>query len=65
MSDKSEKVFFYVALSGFILSFLVHIISLSGINLQEKVPFVMVLHIVVFVAFIPAVLKMNKIQREG
>lgn len=60
-----KKGIFYFAVTGWLLGLLVHFLAVSGVDVQEKVPFVFVLHIGVFVAFIPAVLKMKKLVTES
>jgi len=60
MNSSTKKIFFIIAVVGFILGTLVHIISILEINLQKDLPFIWVLHLVVFVVFIPAVLELKK-----
>ena len=55
-----EKSFAYVALLGFVLSLLVHLCALVGIDVATTVPAVFALHVVIFVAFIPFVLSLNR-----
>ncbi len=64
MKDKTEKKFFYIAVVSFGLALIAHILSLLHVNLQALFPPIMLLHVVVFVVWIPAVLKQNKIKKE-
>lgn len=48
------------ALLGFVLSLVVHIAALSGIDVAGKIPLVWSLHVGIFVAFIPFVLLSRK-----
>jgi hypothetical protein len=54
-----NKIFFKIASVGFALGLLVHLISLSGIYIGDKVPFVWLLHVGIFVVFIPAIFYLN------
>jgi hypothetical protein len=53
------KFLFYFALTGWTLGLLVHLLSLADIDVTEFVPFVWVLHIGLFVVWIPAVLDLK------
>ena len=64
MKEKTEKIFFYIAVGGFISAVAAHVLSLFEINLQAIFPPVFLLHIIIFVVWIPAVLKMNRIKKE-
>lgn len=48
------------ALTGFFLALTAHIAAWCGVAVSEHVPFIWVLHVGVFVVFIPMVLAMNK-----
>ncbi|MBB4037426.1 putative membrane protein [Dysgonomonas hofstadii] len=52
--------FFYFAIIGWILSLIVHIISVYGIDLMDRFPYVWLLHIAVFIAWLPAILYLVK-----
>ena len=51
--------FFFIAVAGFSLAAIVHFCALAGINLNLYFP-VFLLHILVFVVFIPAILIFNQ-----
>jgi hypothetical protein len=55
-----KKYLFYFALTGWTLGMLVHILSLADIDVTEKVPFVWLLHIGIFVVWVPVVLDLKK-----
>ena len=55
-----KKIFFTIAVIGLILGFSAHCFAVLGVNVQKYVPFVWILHIGVFVVWIPAVLHLNK-----
>jgi hypothetical protein len=45
---------------GWFLALLVHILSLIDIDVRDRIPFVWLLHIGVFVVWLPVVLDLNK-----
>jgi hypothetical protein len=55
-----KKTLCYIAGLGFILGLIVHIVSLFGIYLGEKIPFIWVLHVGIFIVWLPAVLELRK-----
>ncbi|HYV92581.1 MAG TPA: hypothetical protein VE978_12375 [Chitinophagales bacterium] len=57
-----KKYLFYFALTGWILGIIVHLLSLADIDVTEKVPFVWLLHIGIFVVWIPIVLDLKNNQ---
>ena len=61
-----KKFLFYFALTAWIVGIIVHILSLSGTDVSEKIPFVWLLHIGIFVVWSPVVrdLKENKELQE-
>jgi len=54
-----KKVFWFIALSGLVLGFIIHIISLLGIYVGEYFP-IWLLHLGIFVVWIPAVIELKK-----
>ncbi len=54
-----KKNLFYFAATGWVLGLIVHLLSLAGFNITDKVPFVWLLHIGVFVVWIPAIIEMK------
>lgn len=55
-----KKFLFYFALIGWLLGLLVHVLSITGIDVAEKAPFVWFLHIGIFVVGIPVVFELKK-----
>ncbi len=55
-----EKKLAYLALIGFVLSLLVHLCALAGMDVATAVPAVFGLHVAMFAVFIPFVLSINK-----
>ena len=54
-----RKTFFILAGTGWALGLIVHILSILDIDLSERIPFVWVLHIGVFVVWIPMIIQIN------
>ena len=50
-----KKLLFYFAFTGFICAVIVHILSLANIDVNETLPFVWLLHIGIFIVWIPTV----------
>lgn len=55
-----KKTLCYIAGLGLILGFIVHIVSLIGIYIGDKFPYIWALHIGVFIVWIPAILELRK-----
>ena len=55
-----NKTLFYVAVTGWSLALLVHLLSLADVDVRDTVPFVWVLHLGIFVVWLPAVLALKK-----
>jgi hypothetical protein len=55
-----SKLLFYTAAIGFLLSLVAHFCTYLGINPQKQFPLVWILHLGIFVVFIPAVFHMKK-----
>lgn len=51
-----KKFLFYLALTGWLLSLAVHLLSIAGIDTTGKMPFVWLLHIGIFAVWIAVVL---------
>jgi hypothetical protein len=51
----------FAALMGFVLAAVAHVFALAGVNVAEHVPFVWLLHVGIFVVFIPFVFSSRKI----
>lgn len=55
------KIFlFYFAITGWVLACLAHLLTLAGFNVFAEVPFIWILHIGIFVVFVPAIFFLNK-----
>lgn len=57
-----KKILFYFALTGWTLALIIHLISLVGIDLTEKISFIWILHIGIFIVCIPAGFDLKKNQ---
>lgn len=55
-----KKFLFYFAVMGWTLGLIVHLLSLADFDITDKVPFIWVLHIGVFVVWFPTVLDLKK-----
>lgn len=55
-----KKILFYVAVAGWALGLIVHLLSAAGTDVADKVPFIRLLHIGIFIVWIPAILELNK-----
>lgn len=54
-----KKFLFYFAVAGWTSGLLVHLLSLADIDVAGKVPFVWILHIGVFVVWLPTILALR------
>ncbi|MES1181693.1 MAG: hypothetical protein ABUL44_02765 [Flavobacterium sp.] len=57
-----KKFLFYFAITGWTLGLIVHLLSLADYDITDKVPFVWVLHIGIFVVWLPVVLDLKKMK---
>jgi hypothetical protein len=48
-----KKVLFYLAATGWVLGLVVHVFSLCGFDVADKIPFVWALHIGIFIVCVP------------
>jgi len=55
-----KKAIFYFALVGWTLGLLVHLLSIFDVDVAAKAPLVWLLHVGIFIAFIPAILELKK-----
>ena len=53
-------IFLILALLGLLLSLAVHASALAGIDVQDRFPAVMLLHVGIFVVFVPAIMAAKK-----
>jgi hypothetical protein len=56
-----NRLFALAALLGFMLSLIVHVTALFGIDVSAQVPYVWFLHVGIFVVFVPFVLMSRKV----
>ncbi|MES2812013.1 MAG: hypothetical protein V4670_06040 [Bacteroidota bacterium] len=54
-----KKYLFYFALTGWTLGLFVHVLSLADFDVTEKIPFVWLLHIGIFIVWLPVVLDLK------
>ncbi len=54
-----NKALCIIAVIGFTLSLIAHIVSVSGIYIGEQFPFVWALHLGIFVVWLPTILKLK------
>ena len=57
---KLNNILCVAAATGLILGLIVHVISVLGIYIEDKVPYIWILHIGVFIVFFPAILELRK-----
>ena len=55
-----KKFLFYFAATGWTLGLIVHILSLADYDVEDKVPFVWILHLGIFVVWLPTILNLRK-----
>jgi len=55
-----KKTLCIIAGIGFALGLIVHVISLAGIYIGDKVPYIWGLHVGIFVVWLPAILELRK-----
>jgi hypothetical protein len=55
-----KKILFYFAVTAWILALVVHILSIADINLADPFPFVWMLHIGIFVVWVPTIFSLSK-----
>lgn len=60
-----NKYFFYVALIGWVLSVIIHLMAVGGIDVQSTIPFVWVMHIGIFPLWFAAIMKLKKNPEIG
>jgi hypothetical protein len=61
--ENMKKYLFYFALAGWVLGLTVHILSLANIDVTEKVPFVWLLHVGIFIVWLPVVFSLKENQK--
>ena len=58
--NKLNDILCIAAAIGLILGLIVHVISVLGIYIEDKVPYIWILHIGIFIVWVPAILKLRK-----
>lgn len=51
-----KKIFFYIAATGWILSLIVHLLSIAKYDIADKTPYIWALHLLIFVVWLPAMI---------
>ncbi len=51
---------FYFAVTGWTIGLIVHLLSLAGFDITDKVPFIWILHLGIFVVWLPTVLALKQ-----
>jgi len=60
-----KNYFLYAAIIGWLLSLTVHLFSIFDIDIAEKTPYIWILHVGVFIVFIPSVIELAKYRLEN
>lgn len=55
----------WIALGGFVVSLVVHTAAILGTDVQERFPFIWILHVGMFIVFVPMVLAVRKQPGRG
>ncbi|MFV0536208.1 MAG: hypothetical protein ACK5M3_02425 [Dysgonomonas sp.] len=55
-----KKIFFYIAAAGWVLSLVVHFLSIDKYDITDKIPYIWALHIFLIVVWLPAILYLVK-----
>lgn len=55
-----KKFLFYFAVSAWIISLIVHSLSIFKYDVSGKIPFVWILHVAIFIVWIPTIREMKK-----
>lgn len=55
-----KKILFFLAVTGWALGVTVHLLSLADVDVARKAPYVWLLHMGIFVVWIPAVFELRK-----
>lgn len=54
-----KKTIFYFAVSGWMLALIVHLLTLTGVDINSSAPYVWALHIGIFAVWLPAILMLR------
>lgn len=60
-----KRILFFIALLGAISAIIVHVSTILGIDVADKVPFIWVLHVLIFVVWIPTIFSLKKEQKQN
>ncbi len=55
----NKNILFYIAACGWIIGLTAHLLSVADIDVTSRVPFIWVLHVGIFVVWLPVVLKLK------
>ena len=55
-----KTILFWVAVTGWVLGLLVHVLSIFDVDVQTQIPYIWLLHLGIFVVWIPAILTLRK-----
>ncbi len=55
----------WIALGGFVVSLVVHVAAILGADVQERFPFTWILHLGMFIVFVPTVLAVRRQPGRG
>jgi hypothetical protein len=55
-----RKFLFYFAATGWTLGLTAHLLSIADIDVQEKVPYIWILHIGIFIVWLPTIFDLRK-----
>ncbi len=60
-----KKIFFFIALFGALSAITVHISAMLGIDVADKSPFIWLLHVLIFMVWIPTIFSLKKEQEQN
>jgi hypothetical protein len=60
-----KKLLFYFAATGWALGLIINLLAWFDIDVSEYLPFIWVLHIGIFIVWIPAIIQLKKKQRPA
>lgn len=59
-----SKILSYFALFGLISGLIVHVLAILGVNAGDKIPFIWLLHVGIFVVWFPVIFKLIGLQKN-
>ena len=60
-----KKFIFYLAAAGWIISLVIHILSLAKTDVEASIPYIWILHIGIFAVWIPAIRVLRIVPGES